>query len=242
MLGFSKIMSKTGSFILITCLLACMSCVPSQKTGAKAIDDNTLLALILTRPPSDKYVINPGSLDHIDINDPNQVKKFFDELRRSGEMDYPPYTVVAPQTSFGHLDPNDHREVERRKKYIQENLKIEGYELSGLIDLLFERNKESVRLSIKASRGNGYVIDYEGERDKYFKNKDGGGWKKWYKDHPTALGFTHVSLPVYDPETGIVLVYEGTMSGPLFGSGGIIAYKYESGQLKQIGYVRLWVS
>ncbi|MHC4682130.1 MAG: hypothetical protein ACYTEK_25980 [Planctomycetota bacterium] len=232
-------MSNTGSIIAVTCLLVGASCVPSHRIETEAVDDNTLLALILTPPASEKYVIPPGPWDHLNYNDPNEMKKFFEELRRSGAMDYPPYTVVGPQTTFGHVDMNDPREVEQRKKYIQENLKIEAYELSELIDLLCE-NKKSVRLSVESSRANGYVVDYEGEHDKYFK-KDGGSWKKWYEDHPTATGFTHVSLPAYDPKTGIVLVYKSSISGPRFGGGGIIAYKYESGRLKQIGGVGLWI-
>ncbi|MHC4682042.1 MAG: hypothetical protein ACYTEK_25535, partial [Planctomycetota bacterium] len=48
-------------------------------------------------------------------------------------------------------------------------------------------NKKSVRLSVESSRANGYVVDYEGEHDKYFK-KDGGSWKK-------ANGAIHRTLP-----------------------------------------------
>ena len=237
--------------VLITAsigLLVGTSCSPRQNAGKPnmqtiTVDDNTLLALILARPRSDEYVMPGDWFTYLDVNpnDPNEVREFFQELRRSGAMDYPPYTVVAPQTrfcSFDPIDPNNLIGVKRTKKYIREELKIKGYDASELIDRLFERNKKSVRLSLESSRADGYVVDYEGEYAKYFK-EGGGGLKRWYRDHPTAIGWTGISLPAYDPETGIILVYKDTAIGH-YGGGGLYIYRYESGELKEIASVALW--
>jgi hypothetical protein len=72
--------------------------------------------------------------------------------------------------------------------------------------------------------------------------KDGGGWEKCYKETPKAHGNTTVSIPVYDKKTGIVLVYMGTQSHWLAGSGWIIAYEYKEGKLKEMKRVMLWIS
>ena len=85
------------------------------------------------------------------------------------------------------------------------------------------------------------MIDFDGKYKKYFKN-DGGGWEKWYKENPKAHGSTTVSLPVYDRKTGCVLEYKGTQSHWLAGSGWVILYKYEKGELKEINRVMLWIS
>ena len=231
---YREIVSKTASLVVATFLLACTSC--SHRIEAPPVDDNTLLDLILSRSGSDGWVLPSGATHDLDFNDPSVTTKFLQDLK-----DDPPYTVVAPQTSFGLEVPNDPNEVEQCKKHIKEDLKIRGYDLTEVIDLLFERNKTSVRLTLESSRTHGYIVDYDGERDKYFK-KDGGGWEKWYKDHPRSTGFTSVSLPAYDPKTGIVLVYEGIMHDGTFGSGGFIAYKYKRGKLRQIGYAGLWIS
>lgn len=151
------------------------------------------------------------------------------------------YTVVAPQTSFGSPTINDPKRVEQSKKYILENIKIEECELTKLVDLLFERNKIPVRLSLKSSPKDGYIIDYDGKYKKYFE-KDGGSWEKWYEENPKANGWTHVSLPAYDSKTNIILVYIGTQSHGEAGSGWVIAYKYKNGELEALMNVMMWIS
>ena len=47
-------------------------------------------------------------------------------------------------------------------------MKIEECDVSKLVDLLFERNKIRVRLSLKSSPKDGYLIDYDGKYNKYF--------------------------------------------------------------------------
>lgn len=196
----------------------------------KPIEDSLLLSLVLSRSYEEGgfTVIAPrSSLDSSVINEP--------KYEEGG------YTIVTPQTRLNHSIINEPNRVAQTKKYIFENIKIEKYEISKLVDLLFERNKISVRLSLKSSPKNGYIIDYDGKYEKYFE-KDGGGWKKLYKENPKADGLTTVSLPAYDRKTSILLVYIGTQKHGLSGSGWVIAYKYKNGKLKELARVMLWIS
>jgi hypothetical protein len=172
-----------------------------------------------------------------DINEDNQI--LFLALNRSYKDGG--YTIVAPETRLSHLDTKDSKEIQQTKKYILDNIEIEGYDLSKLLDHFFERNAISVRLSIKSSLENGYQVDYDRMYEKYFE-KNEGGWEQWYKEHPKAHGWTTVSLPAFDPESKIVLLYMGTQSHWLMGSGYIFVFKYDKGILKELKRVMLWIS
>jgi hypothetical protein len=151
------------------------------------------------------------------------------------------YTVVAPENGFSPMAGDDSNEIKQSKKYVAERFQTNGVALTKLVDRLFERNRKPVRLTIKSSPKDGYLIDFDGKYQKYFE-KDGGGWEKWYKENPKAHGSTQVSLPVYDQKTGLVLVYTGTQSHWLAGSGWIILYRYEKGGLKELNKVMMWIS
>ena len=151
------------------------------------------------------------------------------------------YTIVAPETRLSHLDLKDTKEIQQTRNYILDNIEVEGYDLNKLLDHFFERNALSVRLSIKSSPENGYLVDYDRMYEKYFE-KNGGGWEQWYKEHPKAHGWTTVSLPAYDPESKIVLLYMGTQSHWLMGSGFLIVFKYDQGTLKELKRLMLWIS
>jgi hypothetical protein len=151
------------------------------------------------------------------------------------------YTVIAPETSLSHLNPKDIKEIQQTKDYILNNIEIEGYNLSKLLDLFFERNAIPARLSIKSSLENGYLVDYDRLYDHYF-DKNGGGWEQWYREHPKAHGLTTVSLPAYDPENKIVVLYMDNQSHWLMGAGYIIIYRYDLGILKELKRLMLWIS
>lgn len=148
------------------------------------------------------------------------------------------YTVVNPQTQLGHFP----QEMEQTKQYIAKNLITNGIVVPPqLIDDLIERNKEPVRLTLKSSLKDGYLIDFDGKYAKYFE-KDGGGWGKLYEENPKACGYTTVSMPVYDKETRLILVYKGTQWGLLAGRGSVFLCRYSRGELDAIGGVMLWIS
>jgi hypothetical protein len=172
-----------------------------------------------------------------DINEDNQILSLaLMRLYKDGG-----YTIVAPETRLSHLDPKDTKEIQQTKKYILDNIEVEGYDLNKLLDHFFERNALSVRLSIKSSPENGYLVDYNRIYEKYFE-ENGGGWEQWYKEHPNAHGWTTVSLPAYDPESKITLLYMGTQSHWLMGAGYIFLFKYDKGILTELKRLMLWIS
>jgi len=147
------------------------------------------------------------------------------------------YTVVSPATGFIFTDSQG---IKHRKKFIMEHLKPPNdIAISRLIDQLSERNEKSVRLSLRSSPENGYLIDYEGKYSKYFK-ENGGGWKKWYEENPEAHGMTVVSLPAYNKKLQLVLVFLGNLSDELAGKGCVILYRFKNGALTELATVVLW--
>jgi hypothetical protein len=146
------------------------------------------------------------------------------------------FTVVNPVTAFGRRTSS----AASIKNTVENGLRIEGYDIDPLLDKLIEKNKGRTRLSLKSSPENGYIVDYDGKFEKYFE-ENGGGWKKLYKENPAARGLTRISLPAYDEQAGIVLVYIGRQSARLAGAGYIVAYRYEDGKLKELGRVMLWI-
>jgi hypothetical protein len=153
------------------------------------------------------------------------------------------FTVVSPKTYFlSHMAPfRDGIEQAKAKEKMKEHFKNEGYNIDPLVDLLFERNIRSVRLSLKSSPQNGYFIDYHGEYARYFEGKEGEGGKL-YKKHSKARGQTRISLPAYDPDLHILLLYYGTHADVLAGAGYVVAYRYENAQLNELGRMLIWIS
>jgi hypothetical protein len=231
-------MNRKLLIILQVCLLLGTSCTSTEEKSVveessmeeKPVEDSLLLSLVLKRSyKEDRYaVLTPQTvIDHSVIKEPKAQKVG--------------YTVVAPQTSFDYFIIDESKAFEYTKKYILENMKIDNYDFSRLVDLLFERNKLPVSLSLKSSPKDGYIIDYDGKYNKYFE-KDGGGWEKLYKENPKADSRTTVSLPAYDRKTNIFLVYIGTQRHGLSGSGYVIAFEYKNGKLKELARVMLWIS
>lgn len=148
------------------------------------------------------------------------------------------YTVVRPRTT---LSPLDLKELKGSRDAVRQGIKIEGYDVGKLFDLLMARNREPFQLTLESSPKDGYVIDYDGKYSNYFAN-GGGGWEKWRQENPQAHGMTSISRPAYDPEAGVVLIYMGTQADWLAGTGGIVAFRYRDGALTRIGQVMLWIS
>ncbi len=150
------------------------------------------------------------------------------------------FFIVNRQTWF-HIDFKNKDELKSRKEYIRKNLNIPDYDISDLLDQLFEINKSSVNLNIESDKARGYIIDSTGESRIYFK-ENGGGWDKLYKDNPKALGLAYVSVPAYDKENGIILVYKSTTTHSRAGAGWIAVYKLRDGKVEHVDSVVLWKS
>jgi len=150
------------------------------------------------------------------------------------------YTIVAADSGL-FVGTGNPKETSYTQDYLRKRLETNGIVVKRLVTDLFERNKKPVRLTLKSAPKDGYVIDYDGKFANYFK-EDGGGWEKWYKENPKAHGITTVSLPAYDPKTGLVLLYMGTQVHWLAGSGRVILYSYEKGELKELKRLEMWIS
>lgn len=146
--------------------------------------------------------------------------------------------IVRPQTFFFY---NDISRWNKRKEYIKEGIKIKGYDLTNILDELFNKNKKPYQLDLQSEPSNGYIIDYENKFGEYldiFEQR----WDKLLKENPNVFGVTRVSRPAYDKDRGIVLIYIDIQCGGLCGYGIIFAYNYNGKELKQLGSVGLWTS
>lgn len=151
------------------------------------------------------------------------------------------YTVVDPKTSLGDtLTGKTPAEIDKTREYVQREFAGMGYDIGPLFDMLIEKNKNQAYITLESSPEDGYLIDYERKFEKYFE-KDGGGWKAWYRDNPFAHGYVRVSLPAFDAETGLVLVYIETQRHELAGFGYLVACRLANGHLAEIGRYLLWV-
>ena len=151
------------------------------------------------------------------------------------------FTVVAPMTTLSTLGLDKPEDLVKTKEYVRKGLKVEDAQIDRLLEELIYKNTTPVKLDLKSSPGDGYLIDYDGKFAKYFDDKD-AGWDQLYKENPTAHGMTQVSLPAFDKKTGLVLVYKGTQYHWLAGSGFLILYKFTNDKLKEQGRVMLWIS
>jgi hypothetical protein len=142
--------------------------------------------------------------------------------------------------------------------------------LSGLFDKFIELNRQPWSVSIKSSLRDGYYINYEDTFNKYlpggfpvsrisyrkihydFKlflwdrpRLDGFdifGWEDWRLYGRDFRARVDISLPVYDKDTGLFMIYMGWNSGGLMGTGDIFLFKYDNNNLNLISKAELWVS
>ncbi|MES9878941.1 MAG: hypothetical protein ABW117_17725 [Candidatus Sedimenticola sp. 1PA] len=151
------------------------------------------------------------------------------------------YTVVDPVTSTKIFEANRKSGGIRKIEYINKIIQVDGYDLSLLVDRLYRRNIGQALLSIQSAPRLGYLVDYDGEFKRYFE-PGGGGWDKWRKESPKARGMTRVSLPAYDEQKGIVLIYVETQLDWNAGAGYIYAMKMLGRQkVKELGRGVVWI-
>jgi hypothetical protein len=151
------------------------------------------------------------------------------------------FAVVSPDTDVSELGGGNSTKVDHCKQFVLKGLQTNDPDVVSLVDKFFERNKNTIRLSIKSSPKDGYIIDRDGKFQKYFE-KGGGGWDKWRAENPNAHGNVRVSMPVYDEKIGFVLIYIGQVVDALMGSGRVILFKQENGKLKYVKAVEIWIS
>jgi hypothetical protein len=137
------------------------------------------------------------------------------------------YIVVDANTTYGDF------ETASVNQYLREQ---QHSDFTNLLRLLSENNREQHRLAIDSSIENGYYIDHNEIFSRH--NNNTRGYFTTGILHPQVSSFIKVSIPVYEPAAGYVLVYIKTQSNILFKySGGELIYLYEfsGGKLTLVG-------
>lgn len=173
-----------------------------------------------------------------DINN-EIIRLVLESPRKDGK-----YNVIAPDTSFDKMEKEDSDSIEQTRNYLRENLEIEGYDITPLVDVFIEINRTSTRLTIPSDTANGYFIDYEYEYTPYLE-PDGEGWEALEAKNPDIKSLVTISMPAYDPDGQMALVYFESLFpafGATEGTGGVCAYKYEPGKLIMQDDVLVWMT
>jgi hypothetical protein len=128
--------------------------------------------------------------------------------------------LVAPMTDPSFLIHEDRDSQMKARQYVLKSFRDQGHDVAALYDELLRKNRKPVKLALKPAENDGYSIAKNGE----------------------GYGLTRVSLPAYERKTGRVLVYAGSVEGPLAGSGALYLYKYDGKKLVLLHQVILWIS
>jgi len=171
----------------------------------------------------------------------NEIIALFLQSYYKDVADRGKYVVVSPETSFEYVEderlmPEDRKNRwNRLRTYVRDRIrageiKLDGYDIGPIIDDLFEKNKRKARLSIKSDPKNGYIVDYDGTFEKSARKYG----NQFYKENPNVLELTRVSLPGWNQEHNIFLIYTAW-------NGNLIAYRYEKGTLNEIGRTTLLI-
>lgn len=151
------------------------------------------------------------------------------------------YFIVDP--TFGaHVFMPDELDRWLRDQRIVGRLSCDECNIRMMLDKLFGSADQQERLTVASSPECGYVVDWDGAFEAYFR-KGAGGWEQLYQDHPKARGIVQVSRPIYDPDCGWFLVYIGVSRHWLSGYGRLVAYRIApDSTLVEVNSVGLWIS
>ena len=154
-------------------------------------------------------------------------------------------TVVPPL--FEMLDavpPDDfsRKVFGNKKQALRELIRAKGLKADDLIDWFFEHPPKVRKILLPSSARFGYRVDHDGKYERYF-DRNGEGFGMWRRGMPSSpRGWVHVSTPMYDPKTGIVLIYIGENYNLLAGEGNILAYQIRGEEAEEIGRINMWIA
>ncbi|MCB2230621.1 hypothetical protein KQH82_07890 [bacterium] len=151
------------------------------------------------------------------------------------------YFIVDP--TFGaHVFMFDELDRWLRDQRIVGRLSCDGCNTRMMLNKLFGSADQLERLTVASSPECGYVVDWDGAFEAYFR-KGAGGWERLYRDHPKARGIVQVSRPIYDPDCGVFLVYIGVQCHWVSGRGRLVAYRIApDSTIVEVASVGLWIS
>jgi hypothetical protein len=199
---------------------------------------------VVTYSPSNVLVPDPVIPEDVEYTEENKILSLVltsYSPKSSSTEDNVSFIVVDPDTpSFSSDTVRDFVSSESIKSRLHER----GYNVDALVDRLFEADKEPSRLKLASSLDGGYFIDY----DSYFSwhhETRRGGFLNFYLFrlfHPHAIYGFNVSVPVYDSESGYVLIYREGFFPFVGGSGGVDLFKYEAGEVTFVAQVGGWIT
>ncbi len=161
----------------------------------------------------------------------------------SGSYEDSGYTVVHPTTNLDEWEGESQMEKLQTLELIVERLNLDGCDESRLVWRLFARNETETPLTLPSAPEQGFIVDYDSTYFRYFMGCTArDGWRKWRENHPKAVNSTTVSLPVYDADCGVILIYRSTVMGALYGGGWVIAIQVTDSTLVKMDSARLWIS
>jgi hypothetical protein len=143
------------------------------------------------------------------------------------------YNVFEPELS---LPVGWDQEENVRAEYRRQGLSIDH-----LVSSLSEVNQKPTLLNIPSSTERGYLIDYNGKFESYFE-KDGGGWVQLRQENPQVQAIVNLSVPAYDPRTGLMMIYVGWAGDSFLGEGNVLVYKYVFGKMILVTSLVIWIS
>ena len=166
--------------------------------------------------------------------------------------DKPGYRVVDPQLALPYIGTS----TEDRKHFggwIRNGLLIPYMQTDpplsqigednfvDFIDRFIFKNTDLGLLTLESSPQDGYYIDYDSKFARYFESGVEAGWRRMDFCRP-SVGMADVSLPLYDAETGLIIIYLGTQDAPLIGGGYIFLLQMQEGELRVISSVLVWTA
>jgi hypothetical protein len=172
-------------------------------------------------------------------------KDLQDNIYRFVAHDEPPkFNIVSPWTSFDSMEEEGAEGRQQRREYLYRDLEFDDDVKQKLIEQFLENNREKQSLQLPAVRGTGFIVDYDGKFNRYFDD-DEGGWDALYPDYPNADGYYTVSMPAYDPESSLVLIYCSLIFG-LFGADeglrDVYVFHYRDHALSLVTWEMIWMT
>ena len=142
--------------------------------------------------------------------------------------------VVNPHT---HID--DLALPSIRKDTIEMIAKSMGH--AELVERLFNENDKSVAITLTSDERQGYHIASDAEYRRFIVNNR-REWLQLIKDTPNLSGLITVSIPAYEPPSGILLVYLAITTSFNASKGYIMEFELKEKQLRLLKELVLWVS
>ncbi|UJR07226.1 hypothetical protein I4U23_011514 [Adineta vaga] len=113
-----------------------------------------------------------------------------------------------------------------------------GFDCQPLIRQFTEKNQESVELTLKSDLSKGYFIDKNGTITNKYNSKS--SYEKWLlrRENLISFRFISVSLPVYDKQRNLVLIYKNSAV-----TGEVLCYKFNNtnGALEELKTELVWI-